>query len=389
MSRSQSHVSRNVTGRAFTVHLRCFAKNIEKLNRFLQEYRKEVESILFNLEGEQFDRRLGIKGMASEILRIESSSLEGVQAHAREIKVFSKYLGLIRPENMITSRGEAYLNALESHQNYLGLLAEYAMKIKLMCPLVRSYIYQVGQNQASYANYRIRPIVMTLYAIKQGKELGLEVDTDDIALTSLLFYPPHKQRTVTERFLKSKIDDYFARKSKNDIDYEKEFRSLYHELLAETNANPIEDEFRQKSRNSANNVWCFLIFLRDINLIDAEDSESAHWSSTRQIPESSRTFPVGYQLLDVTDLGEKMLQDSMNCVPVWHKDIMHIIGFSSEQYPIIRALESLKHSGRLVNSPDEHLVENLGRLGIDVSLDKDNNYVSSVKPIFEREYDIV
>ena len=98
MARSESHEFRTVTGRAFTIHLRCFGKDVNKLNSFLKEYRKEVEDILFNLKGEKFDRRLGIKGMAREILRTESSSLEGVQAHAREIKVFSKYLGLIRPE---------------------------------------------------------------------------------------------------------------------------------------------------------------------------------------------------------------------------------------------------------------------------------------------------
>ena len=385
MSRGKTHEYRQVTGRAFTLHLRCFAKSLDKLNKFLILYQQEVENILFNLKGEKFDRKLGVKGMASEILKTEKSSLEGVQAHAREIKVFAKYLGLIRTENLITSRGETYLKTVRSGGDYRSRLRDYVMKIKIECPLIRNYLYKKGHRQASYANYRIRVAVMVLHAIKKAKEYRVDIDTDDLALTALLFYPPFKQNRVSEEFLMLKIDEYLKEKARKEIDYEQRFRELYLELLAETGASPDEDEFKQKLRNSANNVWCFLIFLREIGLIECEDSESSHWSSTRQIPISSSTFEVGYQLLGITNVGERMLKEAMKFVPIWYKDIKIFILL---EYKLRSAIEMLVNNGKINEGAFESdVIESLEKLGLSFTK-KGSEYIADRRPLFTSEYDI-
>ncbi len=390
MPSREPHEYRQVTGRAFAIHLRCFGKNIDKMNTFLKVYKKEVEDIFFKLEGVQFDRRLGIKGMAEEILHVEKSSLEGIQAHARELKVCSKYLGLIRKENLVTSRGEDYINTLGSGGNHIGLLQDYAMKIKLLCPSVNTYLYRKGQDQASYANYRIRITPMVLYAIKTGKNYGVYVNTDDIALTSLLFYPPYKQSVVTESFLMSAIDKYFIKKSKHGIDYEQEFSNLFDELLAETGAKFDEDEFKQKLRNSANNAWCFLIFLRDIGLIDVEDTTPTHWSITQQVPETSNTFPTSYQILELTDKGEELLKESFNFTPVWNKDIKDMVMQPGEGKRIIQSITTLQKKQELnQDKMDSDLIDYLKELGVNLVLDnKKGVYVPKTIPLFDPEYDM-
>lgn len=390
MPSREPHESRQVTGRAFTLHLRCFGKDLTKINTFLQNYKKEVESIFFNLKGEGFDKKLGLKGMAEEILKVEKNSLDGVKAHAREFKVCLKYLGLIRKEDIVTLRGEAYINCLDDDGDYISLLRDYAMKIKLMCPLIKTYLYGKGYNQAGYAHYRIRITPMVLYAIKKGESYGIDVNTDDIALTSLLFYPPYKFSVVTEQFLMDAIDKYFTKKSKHTIDYEQEFSNIYGELLAETRAKFDEDEFKQKLRNSANNVWCFLIFLRDIGLITAEDTEPAHWSITQQVPETSSTFPTSYQTLELTDRGKDLLKEAFKYTPIWDKDIKDMVRLSGERNKIIQSITALQKKQEINQTEiDPDLIDYLKKVGINLTLDNNKGvYVPNTIPLFDPEYDM-
>ncbi len=386
-SRKQKHEFRQVSGRAFTIHLRAFGKKIYKLDSFLQEYRREVENVFFRLRGQRFDRHLGIQGMARQIMNVEGSSLEGIQAHAREVKVFAKYLGLIRPENLVTTRGEQYLDAVQNGGNREQLLREYAVSIKIMCPLVRSYLYEAGHNQASYSHYRIRPAYETLYAIKRAQANGVGADTDDIALTSLQFYPPYRERRVTEHFLEGQIDRYFRSKARSGIDYRAQFRTLYDELLSETAGATFDaDEFKQKLRNSANNVWCFLVFLRDIGLVDADTTTPSHWSSTQQVPSSSRTFPAAFQELELTREGENALRAGADCVPVWNDDLQENLDAATA----VSAVQTLVRDGTIAHGqiPDD-IVSLLRRLGVVLDLDPDTDvYVAQKKSLFDPEYDM-
>ena len=207
---SPTHQDRNVTGRAFSLHLRTFAKVLEKIDGFFEAYKREVNNLLFNISGQQLDRRMGLRAAGLNILQVDKNSLEGVQAHQREIKVFLKYMGFIRPENYITMRGENYLNATNNQRK--ALLIESSARFKMTCPLNRDNDYFKGNDQASYSHYRIRPVIMTLYAIQKAKNLNVEIDTDDILLTALRFYPPEIQRRlVNEKFLISNNTTFYVR----------------------------------------------------------------------------------------------------------------------------------------------------------------------------------
>ena len=383
---SSTHQIRNVTGRSFCLHLRTFAKVLEKIDGFFGEYQKEVNNILFDLKGQELDRKMGLRAAGLNFLKVDKSSLEGIQAHQREIKVFLKYMGFIRPENYVTIRGEDYLERDESKRR--ALLIESASRFKITCPLIRDNDYTKGNNQASYGHYRIRPVVITLYAIQKAHELEIEIDTDDILLSALRFFPPEiHRRLVDEKFLISAIDDYLIAKSKAKIDYKEKFVQMYREVLSENGGSWSDEVFKQKCRNAANNVWCFLIFLEELGLVKLSLERSKHWSSTAQIPSTSSTFPVAYHMVNLTEEGGKVLNNEFHKIPIWFKDVSSEI-LLMERYKMIEVLEKLGKDNRVEKSMvNSEIFSSLKELG--VTLQEDGTYyISERQIIFDKEYDI-
>lgn len=383
---SSAHLDRNVTGRSFSLHLRTFAKAIAKIDGFFEEYRKEVNSIFFNLKGQQLDKKMGLRVAGLDILKVDKGSLEGVQAHQREIKVFLKYMGFIRPENYITIKGENYLNANKNQRR--ALLIESASRFKITCPLIRDNDHIKGNEQASYGHYRIRPVIMTLYAIRKAQELKIEIDTDDILLSALRFYPPEiHRRLVDEKFLISSIDSYLAGKTTAAIDYKDEFTKMYNEVLSENGRNWSDEGFKQKCRNAANNVWCFLIFLEELGLVKLSLEQCRHWSSTEQVPTTSSTFPVAYHKVTLTIEGERVLNNEFNKIPIWFKDVPTSLLFM-ERNKIIDIFSIIGKDnciGR--NKVSEEIKSSLEKFGIKLREDGDY-FIPEREIIFDIEYDI-
>ena len=381
-----THVDRNVSGRSFSLHLRTFAKVLEKIDGFFEEYRNEVNSVFFNIHGQQLDRKMGLRVAGLNILKVDKNSLEGVQAHQREIKVFLKYMGFIRPENYITVRGENYLNANSNQRK--AILIESASRFKMTCPLIRDNDYIKGNDQASYGHYRIRPVIMTLYAIQKASNLNVEIDTDDILLTALRFYPPEIQRRiVNESFLISNIDSYLIRKSTIGIDYQREFTQMYNEVLSENGRTWNDEVFKQKCRNAANNIWCFLIFLQELGLVELSEETSQHWSSTNQIPSTSSTFPVAYHKVKLRTEGEAVLNYEVNKQPIWFKDMSSSLRFIHHA-ETIEILDVIGKDNRIEKTRvSEEIRSWLDESGI-ILHEEGNFYVPEREIIFDSEYDV-
>lgn len=407
------HQMRIVTGRAFAIHTRSLAPDIDKMNNVVREVERRVSHIFFNAKGVQFDRQLGL-GVATAIAYgMEKSSTAGLEAYMREKKVFMKYLGLFRSDQILPKRLDRYLAALNSGGDHFALLREFALGMKLMCPQVATTKFEKGDRQAGWGNYRIRPIVMALYAINTAAERNIEANTDDMVLAPLRFFPPYQRDPVTEAFLMKFIDEYFDRKAKQSIDYEKEFRAMYADVLAERKKNIATDyndeDFKRKCRNAANDAWCLLIFLKTIGLIEVDNQNPARWSSTQQ--RYGHTFGVQYQVVRLTADGKAGLAGALDRIPVWYEDITALSPLVQVRDAVTNAVEELAESGSFPVSTvtkaavtaagglekwwsdDEGFKvqgkEMLEKLGLKVTISEDGeSFLAPKKPLFDREYDV-
>lgn len=389
--RRERHRRRVVTGRGLTVHLRAFGVQLPKMYRWIEDHAEVVRSVLSRrLRGEDHDARMSAAGIARGDYRPDRSEiLTGAAAYIREKRVLMKYLGLQRNDWTPTRRLADYIRQVESGTDPSELLARYGLEAKLMCPQIRSYIYRPAMNQASYAHCRIRPYVMLLYGLRLAKEHGILLNTDDIALSVLRFYPPQAQPQVTEDFLKGRIEEYVSRKADQGIDYEEEWTELLEEVETEIGGDLHSDPliFKQKCRNGANNVWCFLIFARNVSWIDAEFREPDHWSASRQeYRRRGLTFSVAYEEVAITAKGERDLADALDRVPVWYEDV--VSGFPERPFDAAAVLNQLAHRGRVSGDGiDEEWIRRLSSLGLSVRREG-NEVVVDERPLFSLPYDI-
>lgn len=397
MPKRDKHYEREVTGRAFTLHTRAFGVDHLKMNRWIRAHHDIITDLfLVYPHGQQMDERQAASAIGRGDYNPDRARLNGgPAAYSREKRVHMKYLGLYRGDGVTTNRMRRYIQALDQGNTGIELLREYSLKIKLECPQVRTYLYEKGHSQASYAHYRIRPIVMFLYAIKQGQELHTTVNTDDVVLSVLRFYPPYETQSIDEIFLKKKIEEYFQRKVSEGIDYYREFRQLYELVSVESKEklpNPDIDPllFKQKCRNSANNAWCLIIFTKRLGLIDTDIIRAPlpHWSSTQQeYMKRGITYPTEYDEITLTSIGKEVLASSLQLAPVWYKDIQKVFG-KDLVGEALNMISILAHDGKISkDSMSSDIITGLSTLGVELKL-KGNFYHAIRKPLYELEYDI-
>jgi len=391
--RRDRHQVRDVSGRGFALHLRCFGVALTKMYSWIDDHRDAVTNLLTReLHGEEFDARMSVAGIARGDYRPDRAlDLTGAAAYIREKRVFMKYLGLARADGIVTQRMIRYVQQVEGGTNPNELLRQYGVEVKLACPQVRTYRYRSGQKQASYAHYRIRPYVMLLYALRQAKDAGVILNTDDIVLSVLRFYPPQKIDPITEASPKAQIDAHIQSRSGGAIDYEAHFRALHQEVEAEL-ATEFSDPitFKQKCRNAANEAWCFLIFAEKVGLVDTVARQPSHWSATQQEYEKAgrRTPPTKYQEVYLTPIGERLLAEADTRNPVWFADLQSLAESQHE------ALELASIIARLAAHepvPDAELPQamcsRLTVLSIHPIPSKEG-WLAERTPLFHFEYDL-
>ena len=390
-ARRHRHKRRVVTGRGFTIHLRAFGVELDKMYRWIEDHHQAVTSILSRgLRGENHDAQMSTAGIARRDYRPDrSETLTGAAAYMREKRVLMKYLGLQRGDWIPTRRLVDYIRHVHGGGDPNPLLRRYGIEAKLMCPQIRSYLYRPGLSQASYAHYRIRPYAMLLYALGVGKDLSAVLNTDDIALSVLLFHPPQAQRRVTEPFLQEQIDRYVARKVSNGIDYETEWRALLRQVEAEMATDLHSDPLilKQKCRNAANEAWCFLIFARKVGWIRTQTADPDHWSATRQAyRRQGHTFSVAYETAELTASGHRHLRDALTRVPVWYADVEAALPGRADNGAAI--LNRLAQDGRVPSdATDRELLAALSTLGLAPARHGDDVLVEK-RPLFNLVYDI-
>jgi len=318
-------------------------------------------------------------------------TLSGAAAYIREKNVLMKYLGLQRRDRILTERLGDYIRRVEGGTDPREPLAGYGIQAKLMCPQIRTYTYRPGNRQASYAHYRIRPCAMLLYALNLAKELGILLNTDDIALSVLRFYPSQAQPMVTEGFLKRQIEEYVFRKAREGINYEEEWRELLNEVEAEIGEDLQTDPliFKQKCRNATNNAWCFLIFARNVGWIEGQFKEPDHWSATRQeYRRRGLTWRVTYEEVEITAKGGRDLAAALDRVPVWYEDVVSVFPEGSRRFDAAAVLNKLAHGvGLPEDELDGELLRGLSSLGLSFRREGDEVVVDQ-RPLFSPAYDM-
>ena len=209
--RRQSHRRRTGKTRGFCLHYRHPGVQQRKMDRWISEYHKEISSVLSKgSRGQLFNIQMGTKAIArGDYIPDRACDLKGVAAYDREKFKGMKDLGLATKDDLITQRMREYLSAIGNDRLKTELLRNYGMRIKLQCPQTVWRFFRPGHRQNGYAHYRIRPLVMFLYAIKRGNDTGVDVNTDDIALSAFLYFTPMQQPLVNEDYLTNYINDYF------------------------------------------------------------------------------------------------------------------------------------------------------------------------------------
>jgi hypothetical protein len=323
---------------------------------------------------------------AGDYLPDRHQSLAGAAAYHREKRKYMKDLGLARADDVITDRMRQYIRVLESGGDRIGFLRGQALKMKLLCPQAANVGWTPRQN--GYTHYRIRPIVMFLYAIRSARLHGVEATTDDIALSAFRFFTPGEQQRVDETFLTNHIDAFYQRKAQASMDYEHEFRALMTRVerdLGQNLSRLDRHAFARKCRNAGNEVYCTIIFLRELALINTRRIEPQRWSCTQQRYEDTPPVPQ-FNILALAADAERALTETLTRVPVWHADLVHVFGQECyREIAIVNRLANCQSVGS--DETTDAQIRGLEELGIEL-IGEDANYRPRRVPVFELQYDM-
>lgn len=383
----KSHLRRTGKTRGFTLHYRHLGVNQKKMDRWIRDYHDQLSSIISKgTRGQAFNVFMGTRAIARGDYKPDRTwDLKGVAAYDREKRKYMKDLGLATKDDLITQRLLSYIKTLMAGGDTVSLLGEYGMRMKLQSPQTTWRTYMLGYRQVGYSHYRIRSLAMFLYAIESGNERGLEVNTDDIALSAFLYFPPWQCSLVDEEFLMKYIDDFFDRKLKGQIDYETMFKHLVKEVEKEVGFKLSHIyAFEQKCRNAGNEIYCASLFLRRIGVISIHETVPRNWSCTQM--SYGKTGPAGYGIFSLTPMGKSELQKALSCIPIWGKDIVDVFG---QNWPKAVHTISLFSKNREVPKGDisKEMIPLFSSLGIELK-DTTSGYKAMKAPDFELQYDL-
>ncbi|MBA7594553.1 MAG: hypothetical protein GH143_10725 [Calditrichaeota bacterium] len=385
--RSSRHTQRIGASSGFSLHYRGSGVNQEKMDLWIKRFFHKKGNLLRQaMAASDFDAIMSVEAIAAgEYLPDRPRSLSGAAAYSREKRKYMKDLGLARADDLIPDRLFQYIQILESGGDRVGFLRSQSMKMKLMCPQSANTTWTPKQN--GYRHYRIRPLVMFLYAIRQSQLRKTEANTDDLTLSTFRFFTPRDKKRVDENFLISHIDAYFERKATEGIDYESDFRSLMARVERDLGYSLTKDDehaLARKSRNAGNEVYCTIIFLRDLGLIEATKTSPDHWSCTQQTYE--RTYRLEFNIVTLTTDGEHALADALSKVPLWYADLVDIFG--SQCFREIEIVHRLARGHQLkADEISDIQIQGLNQIGI-VLLRENEIYRVEQPPVFELQYDM-
>ncbi len=329
--RSERHRRRVGRSSGFALHLRAAGVDQQKMDEIILDYLR-MESDLLGQETRptDFNARMSIEAIArGDYQPDRACSLEGPSANVREKLRYMKYLGFIRKDGFRTQALTDYVRALNANDSVarLNLLQRRIARWKLRCPQGAGAGCTPKQN--GYRHYRIRPGIMFLYAVKFAEDHGVEIDTDDLTLTALRFFTPAQHNRVDEEFLKNHIDEYFTSKAESLPDYRAEFESQMDRVERDLGENLRANDpcaFARKCRNAANDAYCLIILMREVELIEADNRNSAigHWSATQQFYNRTPKVPE-FNVVRLTETGRHFLANSIELLPIWYEDIYTLI----------------------------------------------------------------
>jgi len=387
MGRAKSHLRRTGTTRGFALHYRHLGVSIPKLDRWILHHYSAIRNIIIrSSRGHRFNAQMGAAAIARQDYRPDRAlDLRGVAAYDREKQKCMKDLGLTTKDNRITQRMLGYIHVLQGRGNTIPLLRDYGMRIKLQGPQIAWRDFSLGDRQMGYAHCRIRPLVMFLYALKSAIEHGVDVNTDDIALSAFRVFTPQEIPKVDEEILITYIDDYFSQKTSSGMPYEQRFKDQFAKVEKELGKRLAHrDAFKQKCRNAANEIYCTSLFLRRVGLIESQQKLPSNWSATQM--SYGRTGPVVFAIFTLTNEGSNELSAALSRIPVWGKDIIDL--FPDNWPQAINVVNRLAQNRPVtVGSATDPIVAGLSTLGIVVSR-RGGRHIPSKSPEFELQYDL-
>jgi len=382
------HTKRLGVSSGFSLHYRNLGVSQQIMDSWIQRfYRRRADLLRRAMAAGDFDAMMGVEAIAAgEYKPDRHHSLAGAAAYNREKRKYMKDLGLARADDVITDRMRQYIRILETGGDRLAFLREQALKMKLICPQVASVRWTPRQN--GYAHYRIRPIVMFLYAIRSAHLHRVEANTDDLVISAFRFFTPREQARVDETFLKAHIDAYFQRKRDVGIDYQAEFNQLMDRTERDLVYNLRRADrhaFARKCRNAGNEVYCTIIFLRGLGLIEAPRRRPTGWSCTQQRYEHTGPVPE-FNILSLRPEGDRALDEALSKVPVWHADLVRVFGQNC--YVEIAILNRLAN-GQQIDTAEitGHQVQGFRQVGVSL-IREDGTYRATQTPVFELQYDM-
>ncbi len=359
----------------------------------LNYYKHSCDLLSKKTGGPDFDARMAADAISrGEYKPDRPYDLKGGAAYNREKLVYMKYLGLATKGHMITERMKAYAAGLTgSPTERVGLLRQYAASMKWWCPQTNYTRGTIQQN--GYRHYRIRPFLMALYAVQEANKAGIQFNTDDLVLSGLAYYWEDSFGIVRESFMKDRIAAYVQEKTRTNPDYHARFATLMTELRERASNNPavlqILDEtyaFERKCRNAGNDAFCAIIFLRHLGWIETDEVKPDHWSCTQQAYPGTPAVPE-YNIIRLTDEGKDVLDQELQRIPIWHRDILEVRR-DEHVFDLIAIVNRLAASGSTQYPPgEERIIEDLKRLGLEPLVN--NNVITVVdRPVFELQYDM-
>jgi hypothetical protein len=396
VKRSDRHKKRIGRSSGFVLHFRGAGVDQEKMDKIILDYlRKKADLLGEDTSSADFNAQMAIEVIArGDYQPDRTQNLEGTSAYVREKLKYMKDLGFIRDDGCLTQalRDYARISQTNDYAARLKLLQQRIGCWKLPCPQGVGPEWTPRQN--GYRHYRIRPGIMFLYAVKSAEDHGVEIDTDDLTLTALRFFTPAQHGRVDEEFLKNHIDRYFISKAESLPDYKAEFESQMDRVERDLGENLRANNpcaFAMKCRNATNNAYCLIILMRKVDLIEADNRNSAigHWSGTQQAYDNTGKVPE-FNVVRLKDTGRSLLLESIDLLPIWYEDICALISSRAEEDRKRMAdfVEKLALGENIPQSDiSEQELEYLARLGLSGRFENEV-FIPNRRPIFELQYDM-
>jgi len=396
VKRTDRHKRRIGRSSGFVLHFRGAGVDQKKMDDIILDYlRKKGDLLGEETRPADFNARMGIEAIARGDYRPDRAwSLEGISANVREKLKYMKDLGFIRKDDYRTQVLVDYVRILQAKDSAarLNLLQQRIGYWKLPCPQGAGPKWTPRQN--GYRHYRIRPGIMFLYAVKSAEDHGVEIDTDDLMLSALRFFTPREYDCINEEFLKNYIDEYFTNKAESLPDYRAEFESQMDRVerdLGEQLRASDPCAFARKCRNAANDAYCLIILMREVDLIEADNRNATvgHWSATQQAYDKTPKVPE-FNVVRLKEAGKKLLSETIELLPIWYEDICTQIPSNAGEARariafFVKELclgNNLSEKG--ISRKEFECLANLGLLGGC----ENGVFVPNRRPVFELQYDM-